>query len=49
VKSNAANEVSINLFILQRIGQALDDAEEHHVGSECGGQSTYSPSEEGLP
>jgi len=30
---------------LQHIGQAVDDAEEHHVVGECGGQSTDSPLE----
>jgi len=34
---------------LQHTRQAVDDAEEHHIVGECGGQSTYSPSEEGLP
>ncbi len=45
-RSNATNEVSINLFTLQLTRQAEDDAEEHHFIS---GPSTYSPSEEGLP
>jgi hypothetical protein len=36
VRSNAANEVSINLFTLQHTGQVVDDVEERHVGSECG-------------
>jgi hypothetical protein len=48
-RSNVANEVSINLFTLQHVGQVVDDAEEHHTGSECCGQNTYSPSKEGLP
>jgi hypothetical protein len=49
VKSNVANEVSINLFTLQCTKQVVNDVEEHHVGSECGGQSTDSPSKERLP
>jgi hypothetical protein len=55
-RSNATNEVSINLFTLQHIGQAVqhigqavDDVEEHHTISECGGQSIDSPSKEGMP
>jgi len=48
VRSNAANEVSINLFTLQHTRQEVNDVEEHHVGSECGGQNTDSLSEEGL-
>ncbi len=48
-RSNVANEVNINLFTSQRTRQAIDDAKEHHVGSECGGQSTDSPSKERLP
>jgi hypothetical protein len=48
-RSNAANEVIINLFTLQHTGQAINDVKEHHVGSECGGQNTYSLLEEGLP
>ncbi len=47
-RSNVANEVSINLFTLQCTGQVVDDVEEHHAGSECGGQNTDSPSEEEL-
>jgi hypothetical protein len=47
-KSNVANEVNINLLTLQHIGQAKDDAEDHHAQSECGGQSTDSLLE-GLP
>ncbi len=42
VRNNATNEVSINLFTLQHIGQAVDDVEEHHTIGECGGQSTNS-------
>jgi hypothetical protein len=34
---------------LQHTGQAIDDAKEHHIVGECGGQSTDSPSEKGLP
>jgi hypothetical protein len=50
-RSNATNEVNINLFTLQHmyIGQAVNDTEEHHIMGECGGKNTYSPSEEGLP
>jgi hypothetical protein len=48
-RGNATNKVSINLFILQHIGQLVDDAGEHHTIDECDGQNTYSPSEEGLP
>jgi hypothetical protein len=48
-RNNATNEVSINLFTLQHTGQAVDDAEKHHIVGECGGQSTNSPLEEGLP
>jgi hypothetical protein len=48
-RSNVTNEVSVNLFTLQHIGQAVDDAEEHHIVGECGGQSADSPLEEGLP
>ncbi len=48
MRSNATNETNINLFTLQHTEQKLNDAEEHHVGSGCGGQSTYSLSEEGL-
>jgi hypothetical protein len=48
-KSNYVNEVIINLFTLQHIDQEINDVEVHHVGSECGGQSTYSFSEEKLP
>jgi hypothetical protein len=33
---------------LPHIGQVIDDAKEHHVVGECGGQSTYSPSKKGL-
>ncbi len=36
------------MFTLQHTKQEVNDVEEHHVGSECGGQSTYSLSEEGL-
>jgi len=36
------------LFTLQHIRQVVNDVEEHQVGSECGGQSAYSPSKEGL-
>ncbi len=36
-RSNATNEVYINLFTLQHIGQVVDDAEENHVVGECGG------------
>jgi hypothetical protein len=46
-RSNVANEVNINLFTLQHVGQVVVDVKEHHTGSECGGQSTYSPSKEG--
>jgi len=49
VRSTATNEVNINLFTLQHIGQVIDDVEEHHVVGKCGGQNTDSPSEEGLP
>jgi len=49
VRSNATNEVSINLFILQHIGQVIDDVEEHHVVGKCGGQNTGSLLEERLP
>jgi hypothetical protein len=49
VRNNATNEVSINLFTLQHTGQAIDDAKKHHIVGECGGQSTDSPLEEGLP
>ncbi len=48
-RSNVANEVSINMFTLQHTKQEVNDAEEHHVGSEGGGQSTNSLSKEGLP
>ncbi len=41
--------VNINLFTLQHIGQEVNDVEGHHAGSECGGQSTYSILEKGLP
>jgi hypothetical protein len=44
-KSNAANEVNINLFTLQHTQQGVNDAEKHQVGSESGGQNTYSLSE----
>jgi hypothetical protein len=44
-RSNATNEVSINLFTLQHIRQAVNDVEEHHVVGECGGQNTDSPLE----
>ncbi len=47
--SNATKEVNINLFTLQPVGQAEDDVEEHHLVGDCGGPSTYSPLEEGLP
>jgi hypothetical protein len=36
------------MFTLQHIGQAIDDAEAHHIVGECGGKNTYSPSIEGL-
>jgi hypothetical protein len=36
------------MFTLQHTGQAVDDVKEHHVGSECGGQSTNSLLEEEL-
>jgi hypothetical protein len=36
------------MFTLQHIGQAIDDAEAHHIIGECGGKNTYSPSIEGL-
>jgi hypothetical protein len=48
-RSNATNEVSINLFTLQPAGQVGKDIEEHHLVGDCGGPSTNSPSEEGLP
>jgi hypothetical protein len=48
-RSNATNEVSINLFTLQPTGQVEDDVEEHHLVGYCGGPSTDSLSEEGLP
>jgi hypothetical protein len=48
-RNNVANEASINLLTLQHSEQKVNDAEEHHVGNECGGQSTYSISKEGLP
>jgi hypothetical protein len=48
-RSNATNEVNINLFTLQHIGQVIDDVEEHHIISECGGQNTDSPLKEGMP
>ncbi len=48
-RNNATNEVSINMFTLQPTGQAKDDVEEHHLVGDCGGPSTNSPSEEGLP
>jgi hypothetical protein len=34
---------------LQHIDQEINDVEVHHVGNECGAQSTYSFSEEKLP
>ncbi len=37
------------MFTLQHTKQEINDVEEHHVGSECGRQSTYSLLEEGLP
>jgi hypothetical protein len=49
VMSNATNEVNINLFTLQPVGQAEDDVEEHHLVGDCGGPSTNSSLEEGLP
>jgi hypothetical protein len=48
-RSNATNEVSINLFTLQPVGQVEDDVEEHHLVGDYGGPSTDSPLEEGLP
>jgi hypothetical protein len=48
-RSNVANEAIINLFTLQHTEQEVNDAEVHHVGSECGGQSTNSFSKEKLP
>jgi hypothetical protein len=33
---------------LQHIRQEVNDAEEHHAGNECGGQSIDSLSKEGL-
>jgi hypothetical protein len=48
-RSNATNEVNINLFTLQPAGQAEEDIEEHHLVGDYGGPSTYSPSKEGLP
>jgi hypothetical protein len=42
-RSNATNEVNINLFTLQHIRQVVDDVEEHHIVGECGGQNIYSP------
>jgi hypothetical protein len=48
-RNNAANETSMNLFTLQHTEQEVNDVEEHHVASECGGQSTYSLSKGGLP
>jgi len=47
-RSNATNEVSINLFTLQPAGQVGKDIEEHQLVGDCGGPSTDSPSEEGL-
>jgi hypothetical protein len=37
------------MFTLQHTKQEVNDAEEHNVGSECGGQNTNSLSKEGLP
>ncbi len=48
-RSNATNEVSINLFTLQPAGQVEDDVKEHHLVGDYGGPNTYSPSKEGLP
>ncbi len=48
-RSNATNEVNINLFPLQHIRQVVNDTEEHHIMGECGGQNIDSPSKEGLP
>ncbi len=48
-KCNFANEVIINLFILQHTKQEINDVEVHHAGSECGGQSIDSFLEEELP
>ncbi len=48
VRSNATNEVSINLFTLQHTKQIVDDAKERHIVGECGGQSIDSPSKERL-
>jgi hypothetical protein len=48
-RSNATNEVNINLFTLQPAGQAEDDVEEHHLVGDYGGPSTDSSSEEGKP
>jgi hypothetical protein len=47
-RSNPTNEAIINLFTLQHIEQEVNDAKVHHVGSECGGQSVDSFSEEKL-
>jgi len=47
-RSNASNEVSINLFTLQPTRQAKSDVEEHHLVGNCGGLSTNSPLKEGL-
>jgi hypothetical protein len=48
IESDFANEVVINLFILQHIDQETNDAKAHLVGSECDGQSVDSFSEEKL-
>ncbi len=47
-RNNAANEANINLFTLQHTKQEVNDAENHHAGNECGGQSTYSLLEKGT-
>jgi len=48
-KSNATNEVNINMFTLQLAGQAEENVKEHHLVGDRGGPSTNSPLEEGLP
>ncbi|CAK9274530.1 unnamed protein product [Sphagnum jensenii] len=48
-RSNATNEVNINIFTLQLAGQAKENVKEHHLVGDYGGPSTNSPSEEGLP
>ncbi len=47
-KSCFNNNVIINLYTLQHTNQEINDAEVHHVESECGGQNINSFSEEKL-